>query len=92
MQDYANSLQKKLDELNSQLVQLQQQGQDLAGDAQQRWEDRLSALQEQRQELQKDLDELGDASGDVWRELKEGLDAAWADLKNATDQAAKEFE
>lgn len=92
MQAYVDSLNNKLEELDTQFDQLQQKGQELAGAAQQQWEDRLSALKEQRKKLQEDLNRLGDASGDAWHEMKKGIDAAWDDLKKATDEAAKEFE
>jgi TolA-binding protein len=92
MQEYADSLNNKLEELNTQFDQLQQKGQELAGDAKQQWEDRLSALKEKRKKLQEDLNQLGDASGDAWHEMKDGIDAAWDDLKKATDEAAMEFE
>jgi predicted nuclease with TOPRIM domain len=92
MQDYADSLKNKLKELDAQREQLKQKGEELAGDARQRWEDRLSALEDKRKKLQEDLDRLAGASGDAWQEMRKGIDAAWDDLKKATDEAAKEFE
>jgi len=92
MQEYADGLNNKLQELDTQLEHLKQSGKELAGDAKQQWEDRLSALEDRRMKLQEDLNQLGDASGEAWQKLKEGMDAAWDDLKKAADEAAKKFE
>jgi len=92
MQDYVDSLKNKLQELDTQREQLKQKGKELAGDAKQRWEDQLSALEDKRKKLQEDLDRLAGASGHAWQDMKQGIDAAWDDLKKATDEAAKEFD
>lgn len=92
MQDYRDTLQQQLEELDNRREELKNKGEDLAGDAKQRWNDRMNDLDDKRKKLQTDLNKLTDASGSAWQKLKVGLDLAWEDLKNATDEASKEFE
>lgn len=92
IQEYADSLNDKLQDLDAQFEQLKQKGDELAGDAKQQWEDQLKTLQEKRNKIGDDLRTLRDASGDAWQDLKEGLNDAWDDLQKTADEAAKHFD
>jgi hypothetical protein len=37
------------------------------------------------------LDELGKSTGEAWGHLEKGAQAAWDDLREAVQKAAKEF-
>ena len=52
----------------------------------------MNTIDEKRKKLREDLDRMDADSGDAWQKMKTGIDAAWDDLKKATDEAAKEFE
>jgi TolA-binding protein len=91
VRQYADTLNDKLQEFDTQLQSLQQQGEQLAGEAQKQWQQQMQNLQQKRQQVAGDLQRLKDASGDAWLDVKSGLDDAWQDLQGAASKAAERF-
>jgi len=56
-----------------------------------KWNQQNSDLEAQRATLRNRMDELKDSSGEARKELREGADSAWEELKAAFDKVAKEL-
>lgn len=84
--------QKGLTEVDQQIAQLETRAADLTGEAKTRFEEQNQQLQQKRQAFEERLEELRNSGDDAWKELSGGLRSAFQDLKNATDNAAKQFE
>lgn len=89
--EYVQKLNDQLEQLDESIEQLDAKGDELADDAKQRWQDRRADLKSKRDEFRQKLDKFTDASKDAAGDLKEGVSAAWADLKQAFDEASKSF-
>jgi len=53
--------------------------------------DEIKASEKRLQMLKEKLQEMADASGSIWKEIKAGLELAWKDLANASRKAATKF-
>ncbi len=85
------TLEKRLSQANDEIAELEKKLTELSGEAKVRAEEELEKLRGKRDELRKKVDNLGEASGKAWQELKAGVDSAWKDLKSAVDNASQQF-
>lgn len=51
----------------------------------------LDDLEEKKNNLQKEYDDLKSASGDAWKEIKMGIERSWVDLEAAFKLAKSKF-
>lgn len=83
--------EQRLAEVDEQIDKLEGQAQDLTDEAKTRWEEQKAQLEQKREELARQIEELRASSGDAWKSMMEGIGKAYADLKEATEQAADEL-
>ena len=95
-EEYQAAMQKKLDELDVQIAELQAEAdaasQEAEDDAKHEYEEAMATLKEKRQAMANKLTELKSAYDDAWRDVAEGVDAAWDDVSAAFKSAAGRFE
>ena len=91
MQAFWEQMETRLAEYKKEIDKLQAKAEKLGGDAKVKAEQQLTALRQKRDEVSEKLKELRSSSGNVWQQLKSGIDAAMEDLGNAYKKAAAEF-
>jgi len=91
MQAFREQTETRLAEYKKEIDQLQAKAEKLEGDAKAKAEQQLTALGQKRDEVSEKLKDLSSSSGNAWKELKSGIDAAMEDLGNAYKKAAAEF-
>ncbi len=94
--EYQASMQKKLDELDAKIDELQTRtaaaSKEAKEDAKREYEKAMATLKEKRQAMSDKFTEIQEASGDAWRDIANGADAAWDDLSAAFSSAMSRFE
>lgn len=94
--EYQAAMQKKLDELDAKIDELQAKtdtaSKEAKEDAKREYEEAMAALKEKRQAMSEKFTEIKEASGDAWRDIATGADAAWNDLSAAFSSAMSRFE
>lgn len=93
--EYQAAMQKKLDELDAKIEELQAKSaaasEEAQDDVKQQYQETMATLKEKRQAAADEFNELKEASGDAWKDFAAGVDAAWNDLSAAFSSAADEF-
>jgi TolA-binding protein len=74
--EFIQKAQKDLDALNGKLEELKKQAQGETGEAKDKMDRQIKNLQEQQQVAEKKLSNLKSATGDAWKDLKTGTEAA----------------
>lgn len=90
--EYIRELNDQLADLDEEMEALDNRATTLTDEAAAEWEETRTDLQEHRRQVQERLDELQSASGEAWRDLREGTDAAWDELQQAFDDASEHFD
>lgn len=81
----------QLSAMDSQMVGLKKSGEQLAADAKVNWEKKMTDLELKRQAARDKLTELENSTAEAWGDIEKGASAAWDDLKNAFQDASKDF-
>ncbi len=90
-EEFFRILQSKLDEFDIQLEKLKAQSDVLREKARNEFLERLEQLQSQKDQLLPRIEKATRISEAAWEDLKNGLDLAAKDLKVALEQAASIF-
>ena len=53
---------------------------------------KLKTLQQKSEKMNQKLDQIDNASGDAWKDIKEGVDNAWQSLNEAIRKARSHFD
>lgn len=88
---YREKAKARLDQWRAEIDKLQAKAAEASADTKIEYEKQLQALRDKQQEMRQQLDELGSASGDAWKDIKAGLDAAWDDLESSVKNARERF-
>lgn len=91
MQAFRERAETGLAEYKKEIDRLQATAEKLEGDAKAKAEQHLTALHQKRDAVSGKLKDLSSSSGNAWKELKSGVDAAMEDLGKACKKAADEF-
>jgi outer membrane PBP1 activator LpoA protein len=84
-------MQKKLDDLDKQLLDWKLDVDKATGDAQVKLNKLYADLQVRRDNLAREIDRFNKASASAWEKLREGLDRAGYEVSDAFRKAAEEF-
>lgn len=90
--DYVKKLKAKLDEWNAEISVLEARADQVKAEARVQYQKQLEETKKQRDELKQKLDQVGQAGGEAWQELKSGLDLAWDALTDAVKSAKSRFD
>jgi uncharacterized phage infection (PIP) family protein YhgE len=91
MQAFQEQMKTKLAEYNDDIDKLQAKVEALGGDAKAKAEQQMTELRQKRDDASKKLQELSSSSGNAWKQLKSGIEAALDDLGNTYKKVAAEF-
>ncbi|NIW35243.1 MAG: hypothetical protein GWN32_01300 [Gemmatimonadetes bacterium] len=89
-EEYVERIKRQLDEWNAAIDRLEKRASDLTAEARQRYQARVSALREKRQEIQGKLKELQASGESAWEAVKAGVEAARTEFKRAYEETEKE--
>ncbi len=88
---YAEKLEARLDQWRAEIDKLQAKAKEASADTQLKYKEEIDNLRAQQKEAEQKLNELGEAQGKAWEDLKSGAEAAWDNLGNAVRSAADRF-
>ena len=60
-------------------------------EAKARWTEKMADLEAKQQVARDKLGEVRKSTGEAWRHMEKGAQAAWDDVRKAFQEAAKEF-
>lgn len=88
---YQEKMKAQLEKLDARIDLLKAEAKEAQADTKIEINDRVEALEEQRDEAQKRLDNVKESGASAWRDLKSGLDTAIMELENAVEGALGKF-
>lgn len=88
---YRQKAEAKLDQWRAEIDKLQARAAEASADTRIEYEKQLKTLREKQQDMRRQLDELGSAGSDAWKDIKSGLDSAWDDLQASMKNARERF-
>ena len=89
--EYVEQLKVSLDRWNSDIARWEAKARLTKTDLTIEYEMQLEALRQHREEATAKLKEIQASSGEAWKDLRIGADAAWASLSAAFDKASAHF-
>lgn len=90
--EYVEHLKQNLDKWNAEMAKWEEKAAAARNDLRIDYEMQLDALRKHRDEATEKLKELQASSGDAWKDLTAGADAAWALMREAFDKATSHFQ
>jgi DNA-binding protein YbaB len=91
-EQYVEQMKKQLDEWNARLAEWEVEVHKAQADVKIRYEAQINALQRQRDEAVKRLNETRNASLAAWTEVSQGAEAAWKNMQSGFEKAWGEFQ
>ncbi len=88
---YEQKLEARLDQWRAEIDKLQAQAKEASANAQLNYQKEVDDLRGRQEQAQKKLDELRDAQGKAWKDLRSGIESAWDDLGRSVRSAADRF-
>lgn len=86
-EEYIAKVEARLQEWSTKIDELKVQAHLGKAEAQEEYERQIKMLREKESRLSRKLNELRDAGGEAWDEIKFGIDSAVDDLKDAFGKA-----
>lgn len=90
--EYVEKMKRQLDEWNQKLAGWEAEVQKAQGAAKARYEAQIAALEHQRDEAIKRLNETRDASQAAWMDVSKSFEQAWRTLHDGFNKALAEFQ
>ena len=93
---YSKKMKAKFDDLNYkwniERNKLEAKAKQAKVDVKKKFEEQLKTLQEKRERMGQELDQIDTASEDAWKDIKAGVDSAWQSLNEAIKKARSHFD
>ena len=90
-EEFQNSLDARLKELETEIAKLKEKGRDLKDDAKANWDRKIAGLETKRQAARAKLAEVGQSSAEAWQDVQKGAQSAWDALDKAFRDASQDF-
>jgi predicted nuclease with TOPRIM domain len=90
-QDYQEKIESQLNEFERRIDNLQAKAATAEAETQQKLNDEIQSLKDERDAIARQLTDLKTASSDAWDELSSGIDQAMKDLQSSYERALTEF-
>lgn len=90
-EDFEMRLKASLAEMKEEIDRLHEKGHALKDEAKARWTEKMADLEAKQRVARDKLDEVRKSTGEAWVHLEQGAQAAWDDVRQAFQDAAKEF-
>lgn len=91
-EQYVEQMKRQLDEWNAKLGKWEEEVQKMQAGAKAQYQAQIRALEKQRDETVKRLNETRGASQAAWMEISKGAEAAWKDMQAGFERAWGEFQ
>jgi phage host-nuclease inhibitor protein Gam len=90
-EELVENYRERMDKVQGQIDSLKQEMNDASASAKQEYREKINSLESRHAELQNKVDEFKNASGEAWKDLKEGVDNAFSDIEDAVKEAKSEL-
>ncbi len=90
-EEFQAKLDTRLKELEAEMAKLREKGRDLKDDAKANWDKTMADLETKRDAARAKLTEVGQSSGEAWKDVQQGAQAAWDELDKAFRDASNKF-
>jgi hypothetical protein len=90
-EDFEMRLKASLAEMEKEIDRLHEKGHALKDEAKARWAEKMADLEAKQQVARDKLDEVRKSTGEAWGHMEKGAQAAWDDVRQALQDAGKEF-
>ncbi|MHB8972876.1 MAG: sll1863 family stress response protein [Pirellulaceae bacterium] len=90
-EEFQKKLDARLKELDAEIVKLRAKGADLKDDAKTKWDQKMAELEAKRDAARVKLTEVGQSSGEAWKDVQKGAQSAWDELDKSFRDASQEF-
>lgn len=90
--DYVEQLKNNLDKWNADIAQWEAKAKVTKTDVQIEYEMQLESLRKHRDEAMEKMKEIQASSGEAWKDMVSGADAAWASMREAFEKATAHFQ
>jgi exonuclease VII large subunit len=91
-EDFINASRQQLDEVKQDLTGLKRQAKEAKGDTKAKVNDQVDALERKWKLAELRMEELQQAGGDSWKDLKQGMSDALAELRESYEQAKQDLQ
>ena len=89
---YVQKIKAKLDEWNAEIDRLEAQARQKEADAQTRLQEQIDQVKAKRRAAEEKLDDVRQAGGDAWEDLKSGVELAAEAVGDALRSARSRFQ
>ena len=90
--DYVEQLKQNLDKWNGDIAKWEAKAKVAKTDLRIEYEMQLEAVRKRRDEAMEKLKEIQASSGEAWKDMVSGADAAWAAMREAFEKATSHFQ
>ena len=90
-EEFQAKLDTRIKELEAEMAKLREKGRDLKDDAKANWDKTMADLETKRDAARAKLTEVGQSSGEAWKDVQQGAQAAWDELDKAFRDASNKF-
>lgn len=89
--EYIRKMHAKLDELNAEIDALSAKAGGVTADVMKEYHEQIETLKAKQVVSRQKMEELHNAGGNAWEDLKSGIDLAWNAMNEALDSARSRF-
>jgi hypothetical protein len=90
-EEFQAKQEARLKDLEAEMAKLREKGRDLKDDAKVQWDKTMADLETKRESARTKLVEVGQSSGEAWKDVRLGAQAAWDELEKAFRDASSKF-
>lgn len=91
-EEYLERMKKQLDDWNAKLGHWEVEVQKAQAGVKVQYEAQIKALEKQRDEMTRRLNETREASQSAWMEVSKGAESAWKTMQSSYEKAWAEFQ
>jgi len=88
---FVKKMETELEKVEAKIAEMKEKAENATEEAKGEYKKQIRSLQGKKSSFQRKLNELQDASGEAWEELKAGVQKAVDDLKKASDNAVSKL-
>jgi uncharacterized protein YicC (UPF0701 family) len=88
---YVDKVKAKLDEWNAEIDKLNAKARAAEASSRVEYDEQIERLKKHRSDVQRELEDLQQASRDAWGDFQKGVESAWDSMDKAVRDAWKHF-
>ena len=90
-EEFVQKLEAQLKALDEEVAKLREKGSELKDEAKASWDKKMAELETKREAAKAKLAEVRESSGEAWKDVQRGAEAACEDLNKSLQDAKREF-